>query len=67
MGFTTAGTFAADAASIGMGGSDIHTMTETIRTVGEKGTALYEFKNRKYGVKWQKSGNDIELLSMKPV
>lgn len=67
MGFTTAGTFADDAESIGMNGADIQMMIEAIRTIGEKGTALYEFGKRKYGVKWQRRAGDIELLSITPL
>ena len=65
MGYGTGGTFATDAQNIGMSQSDIQALTEKLNFSGDKGTRPYEFKGKKYQVRYENSGGNTTLLSIK--
>ena len=67
MGYGTGGTFATDAQKIGMSQSDIQALTEKVNFRGDKGVRPYEFKGKKYQVKYENSGGNTTLLNIKPL
>lgn len=67
MAIGTGGTFAAEAKNIGMGLDDIATLKDKLTFPGEKGIRSYEFKGKKYQVKYVNSGGDTTLLSIQAV
>jgi hypothetical protein len=65
MGYGTGGTFATDAKNIGMSQSDVQALTEKLNFRGDKGVQPYEFKGKKYQVRYENSGVNTTLLSIK--